>query len=97
MSGCTTPVVVPVVNPLQVSKQLQESCKNLPKLENAVGKPLDEVVLQNRLDSEVVIADCYAKHQGVLTAAGLKLPSKDKLSRWELFKSKLNQTKLIKE
>ena len=69
-------------------------------MENAVAKPLDEVVLQNRLDSEVVMADCSAKHQGVLTAAGLKLPSKDKVSRWEIFKSKLgkaNPIKLIKE
>lgn len=96
LSACTTRQVA-VVNELKVSKQLQTPCGDLPKLNANAGEPLEKAVLLNRNESESVLADCKAKHQGVMQAAGLKLPSKDKLSRWDVFKAKLPKYKLPKD
>jgi hypothetical protein len=86
------------VNDIKVSKQLQTPCGKFPKLNAQAGEPLEKAVLVNRNESESVLADCDAKHQGVLQAAGLKMPSKDKLSRWEIFKVKLGKpTQKLKE
>lgn len=72
-----------------MANELQRDCDTLPKLQAKAGESLEAAVLNNRAESEVVLADCKAKHLGVLQAVGLKLPSKDMLSRWDVFKSKL--------
>jgi hypothetical protein len=89
LSACTTVKEVPIVNDFKLSKELQEPCGKLPKLNAKVGDSLEVSILNNRAETSVVLDECSAKHQGVLQATGLKLTPAAKLSTWAKFKAKL--------
>lgn len=56
----------------EVSDYLRTTCEALPKLVIEPGKEMRHAILANRAASELVLAECSAKHQGVLKAVGVK-------------------------
>ena len=70
--GCSTTNKQAEFQTPQVSDYLRTSCEALPKLEVQPGEEMRKAILANRAASELVLAECAAKHKGVLKAVGVE-------------------------
>jgi hypothetical protein len=66
LSGCSTPPSEPVA--VRLPPALTAPCEPLPLLTVEIGQDLRPAVLQNRVDSERVHAECSARHRAVIQA-----------------------------
>jgi hypothetical protein len=67
LSGCSTaPPAEPV--PVRLPAALVAPCEPLPALAVEPGQDLRPAVLQNRVESERVHAECSARHRAVIQA-----------------------------
>lgn len=77
-----------------ISDELRRECGDLPKLQVEAGTDMRKALLQNRAESEAVLASCKARHAGVLRAVGSNTLQAEKGSnRWAEFTQLLKETK----
>jgi hypothetical protein len=66
LCACSTPPAEPVQPRLPAA--LVAACDPLPKLDVAPGADLRPAILENRVESERVHAECAARHRAVVEA-----------------------------